>query len=887
MWLATTMACVCAVGYQIYERVSFYRSWPVNVNFELIYNKSLRFPAVTICNQNSFRATKAAEFGLYDLIEDVFSKSAVSPLEDIKRYNASNITMEDLFVKLGHDKHDLFVSCRWKNKKCTPDDFIPVLTDHGLCYTFFPNSSEMVVSTPGIDSGLQLMLNIEQYEYMNGPHDSAGVKVLLHDPRQTPLVASLGQAVSTGSSTFVGIKLQMIEYQSPPYGDCSSKPLNHTAFYTTEECFLDCMSEVVTEECGCKDVYTRADNDTMIKTCNLEQYFSCIREAKDKFYEMYEHRCQCPLSCKVAIFDPAFSDGSLSDHAVNSLLSSNLSRSLYKKLQEASETKAKMDKLNQEAFRILFNRLKSVYTLFKSNLHLLSERLKQTIDNVNDMWSDVKHVHAFLDWKCNCQLYAFYIGILQDKDIVSNDVSESANAFSNMWLHRLQRLLNASAIQDTGVSNRGHIYEQTIVELQNKKYYIRNAQVDGSLLLQCFSNGVLNSDILLMDLNPRLNQSYIALFVPRLAMKEAILNFSYLYTRPMSDRIMYCIEEFYNLYSNVNTVIDELIELTETAWHNPDNDSVYEMSINAVLNYVNANLESNSCRDILNRMIFRYPILKIERNKESLIRNRDRYEQVFDKRKSILLLIEFKVKIISSLMNMEFENLFIITNAYLDFKLHSMTEINSELLSENIVSAMTNLKHFSFELETRLNMFSQHTMTALSALDDAWWQELKEVDGAEVDAYGHLHISYVHLPPIKNFTFVRYLRSLLIDIEKLSLSVCMGDKDKDFYNVFDTFTHYLDTFNRSVIIDSNFLKKNFLNLNIFYRQLSYEYIQQQKAYDIFSLICDIGGSMGLFIGASMLTVVEVIDLLLGQTPLFRKKTKLKENFSQTNEAVAN
>ena len=388
----------------------------------------------------------------------------------------------------------------------------------------------MVVSTPGIDSGLQLMLNIEQYEYMNDPHDSAGVKVLLHDPRQTPLVASLGQAVSTGSSSFVGIKLQMMEYQSPPYGDCSSKPLNHTAFYTTEECFLDCMSEVVTEECGCKDIYARADNDTMIKTCNLEQYFSCIREAKDKFYEMYEHRCQCPSSCKVVIFDPAFSNGSLSDHAVNSLLSSNLSRLLYRKLLHASETKAKMDKRNQEAFRILFDRLKSVYTLFKSNLHLLSECVNQTEDKVQNMTLEVRRMHVFLDWKRNCQLYAFYIGVLQYKDIVSNDFSESANAFSDIWLQRLQRLINTSAIQDTGVSNRGRIYEQTIVELQNKKHYIRNAQVDGSSLLQSFSNGVFNNVILLMNSN----QSYIAQFVPRLAMKEAILNYSYIYSRPMS-----------------------------------------------------------------------------------------------------------------------------------------------------------------------------------------------------------------------------------------------------------------------------------------------------------------------------------------------------------------
>ena len=32
-------------------------------------------------------------------------------------------------------------------------------------------------------------------------------------------------------------------------------------------------------------------------------------------------------------------------------------------------------------------------------------------------------------------------------------------------------------------------------------------------------------------------------------------------------------------------------------------------------------------------------------------------------------------------------------------------------------------------------------------------------------------------------------------------------------------------------------RENFLQLDIFFRQLSYEHIQQQNAYDIFALIC--------------------------------------------------
>ena len=62
-----------------------------------------------------------------------------------------------------------------------------------------------------------------------------------------------------------------IEYQPPPYGDCGNKPLKHTVFYTAEECFLDCMTAVVTEKCGCRDVYMDPEGQSGPAICNLEQ----------------------------------------------------------------------------------------------------------------------------------------------------------------------------------------------------------------------------------------------------------------------------------------------------------------------------------------------------------------------------------------------------------------------------------------------------------------------------------------------------------------------------------------------------------------------------------------------------------------------------------------
>ena len=64
----------------------------------------------------------------------------------------------------------------------------------------------------GADRGLRLHLNIEQYEYMTGPNTGAGLKILIHDQSQFPLVRDLGQAVPPGAHAFLGIQILQVGY---------------------------------------------------------------------------------------------------------------------------------------------------------------------------------------------------------------------------------------------------------------------------------------------------------------------------------------------------------------------------------------------------------------------------------------------------------------------------------------------------------------------------------------------------------------------------------------------------------------------------------------------------------------------------------------------------
>ena len=59
-----------------------------------------------------------------------------------------------------------------------------------------------------------------------------------------------------------------------------------------------------------------------------------------------------------------------------------------------------------------------------------------------------------------------------------------------------------------------------------------------------------------------------------------------------------------------------------------------------------------------------------------------------------------------------------------------------------------------------------------------------------------------------------------------------------------------------------YFRKNFLRVDIFFKELNYGMIEQQEAFKLESLLGEVGGFMGLLLGASVLTVFEFIDFIV-------------------------
>lgn len=83
-------------------------------------------------------------------------------------------------------------------------------------------------------------------------------------------------------------------------------------------------------------------------------------------------------------------------------------------------------------------------------------------------------------------------------------------------------------------------------------------------------------------------------------------------------------------------------------------------------------------------------------------------------------------------------------------------------------------------------------------------------------------------------------------------------------------------------------RKHFISFNIYYDQLVYQLIKEEPFWNAVLLLSNFGGSLGLFVGMSILTFVELIELAFQFVQftvldrLNRRKIKAQANKASEN-----
>ncbi|KAL8565298.1 hypothetical protein ACOMHN_001196 [Nucella lapillus] len=73
---------------------------------------------------------------------------------------------------------------------------------------------------------------------------------------------------------------------------------------------------------------------------------------------------------------------------------------------------------------------------------------------------------------------------------------------------------------------------------------------------------------------------------------------------------------------------------------------------------------------------------------------------------------------------------------------------------------------------------------------------------------------------------------------------------------------FLQEFSQLTNKSADYWRQNLLHLEIYLTSMTYEKVEKQLSYTLLQLFCDVGGAFGLLLGASILTLLEIVDFFL-------------------------
>ena len=176
--------------------------------------------------------------------------------------------------------------------------------------------------------------------------------------------------------------------------------------------------------------------------------------------------------------------------------------------------------------------------------------------------------------------------------------------------------------------------------------------------------------------------------------------------------------------------------------------------------------------------------------------------------------------------------------------------------------AAENCSKVDFYLNALLPKHLKKKLAITASDHECWWKIFQTMDAEGFQSCKcQLPCSEVHFH--KSLSYSKWPSSADIPYYKSVFSKALG-------------------INKSTLTEE-FIRKNFLKVNIFFGEMSLQRTTEEKKYTYDTIISDIGGQMGIWIGASMFSVMELFYLLAQfVNHLFKPKTKLSHDVTMEN-----
>ena len=317
VWALLFLSVFCGCCYTTLERILYYASAPTATTVSTVHVHSIQFPAVTLCNTNSFRKSYLDENNLTGLVQSAFqleiTNSSNYYQNQCSEYKMTrNRSFRQVAMEGGQKLEEFVIDCSFVGLPCNiKKEFVPTLTHLGVCYTFNTgkNFSLRQVKGSGYRHDLELVLNIEQHLYGATVDNDAGIRVTVHNPEHPPRPLDVGVSVPPGKAAFISLRPHMFDDRSKAnYSKTPTSPsdleLLENYNYSFPASLNDCLLKDIAETCHCIDNTVRPPLSgpySHLPLCNISQ-LCCIIASVTLVEE-----CNCTKECNHTTYETSTS----------------------------------------------------------------------------------------------------------------------------------------------------------------------------------------------------------------------------------------------------------------------------------------------------------------------------------------------------------------------------------------------------------------------------------------------------------------------------------------------------------------------------------------------------------------------------------------------------
>ncbi|ELU13130.1 hypothetical protein CAPTEDRAFT_202568 [Capitella teleta] len=746
-----------------------------------------------------------------------------------------DIPMAEISEKLAHKLDDMLYSCKWNGLADNCDDFEPQPTDAGYCYTYNGQEHNVIrTKRTGADLGLQLVLNIEEYQYVDFLDQiDSGFKVHLHAQYEIPSVSSSGFGVSPGTHALASVTYTKTHSLQPPWGECSSIPLINSDRYTRLRCGLECLTNATIDECQCQESYMTAPVFEAREACELK----------------------CPDACDVVTQPVSLSYTGLSgDSVLNSM-----TRSQLKTLTDSYfDAKTLSDRVKGGSMTKTTRAILNVNQKYLETSDFISSKIRNTHTSV--IYRVVKAMSSYVNMSqtdINVNMFqslsAYIKQYSNGMESAVKDMKESllpAMSLISSFTARLR--MKCEDGQDTEGPPLNEIPDLFYSTLQDPYY-----KYDTYLQFYEFSD-VISPNRYRINFTELTNGNFYASFKYLKDLQHHFTSGTDNDTsldpiQAVCDSDLYdiVISELGFLYSEMSSYSNAITNyedfLNELAYWKYN---LYPLNVTTNLEGFGDTFHQSylSTTEHLGTLLRDYGENKTSKRElaESIIdMNLDELNE-----NNTLTLNEFKTDVIAALKA--------------EAKTFSSTLITDYQKGVDYLKQLSNF--FRKDSENFINLAQSVSL---------WLQPYPVIETQNIIVY-RLRFSELYkvwpdstslegfvddiAPPLITDTTKNYFDNLIKMLTDVEVDTEQGIKE--LTSAINELQHFCNQYLEETTIDGAFINKNFLRLDIYFGELKYESVEQKRDYDIGTLFSEIGGYMGLLIGGSAITIVEFLDLII-------------------------